>query len=360
MLRSAFLLFSIICLLSINSIQAQSVNIESVNAYWKIVDRLKLGDTLSRDAWNAFLNLEGNKIYVRNQNFSEKFLDNYRKTLQYVYNPKNEAKLKKMMDDKLNNWMAYKVNQYKANQADLKEYVSHLEKPAYLDSIYSKAWGWLPKRLHTKSPNTKIFIIAIDNDALVDQGQVVFTLWSVYNQDKLKYGILGGHEMHHVLRKPVHFEVSPSEQGLFYFLQAILNEGSADMIDKKYSFDNPDDVIYEYQLDELLLTKTDSIIKEIDLTIQEMSRTNGLTFPTIQQIRKLMNYSSGHNPGYYMADITVRNGYRNQLIENIQNPFQFMYLYNKAAKKDKAKPPLLSSRSIDYLKELEKKYWKKL
>lgn len=34
------------------------------------------------------------------------------------------------MDDKLNNWMAYKINQYKENEDALKEYVSHLDKPA--------------------------------------------------------------------------------------------------------------------------------------------------------------------------------------------------------------------------------------
>jgi hypothetical protein len=351
-------LFIVIIFLFTNSIKAQSVNIESVNAYWKIVDRLKQGDTLSRAAWKDFLNLEGNKIYVQNQNFSENFLESYRKTLQYVYNLKNEDKLKKMMDDKLNNWMAYKINQYKANEDELKQYVSHLEESAYLDSIYLKAWDWLPKKLHTKSPNTQIFIIAIDNDALVDQGRIVFTLWSVYNQDKLKYGILGGHEMHHVLRKPINFDISPSEEGLFYLLQTILNEGSADMIDKKYSFDKAKDVVYEYHFEELLLTKTDSIIREIDTAIQEMSRTNGQKYPSIKQFRILMNYSSGHNPGYYMADIIVKSGYRKELIKNIQNPFQYIILYNKAAKKDKLDPPLFSDVTIDYIKQLEKKYWK--
>lgn len=254
--------------------------------------------------------------------------------------------------------MAYKINQYKANEDVLKKYVSHLEEPAYMDSIYLKAWEWLPKKLHTKSPNTQIFIVAIDNDALVDQGRIVFTLWSVYNQDKLKYGILGAHEMHHVLRKPIDFKVEPSEEGIFYLLQTILNEGSADMIDKKYSFEKADDVVYEYHFDELLLTKPDSIIRVIDTAIQEMAGTKGQKYPTVKQFRNLMNYSSGHNPGYYMADIIVRNGYRKELIKHIQNPFQFIILYNASAKRDKLHPPVFSDTTIDYIKQLQKKYWK--
>lgn len=355
-LAFSFIIISILCCTS--SIKAQSVNIEAVNAYWQLVDGLKKGDTLSKDAWNTFLDLEGNKLYLKNQNFSASFLENYRKTLQFVYNPKNADKLKNMMDDKLNNWMAYKINQYKANEDVLKNYVSHLEEPAYLASIYAKAWAWLPRKLHTKSPGTKIYIIAIDNDALVDQGRIIFTLWSVYNQDKLKYGILGGHEMHHVLRKPVGFDVGPSEEGLSYFLQAVQNEGTADMIDKNHSFEKAENVVYEYNFDELLLTQPDRIIQEIDTAIQEMARTKGQNAPSIKQVRNLMNYSSGHNPGYYMADLIVRNGYRKQLIQNIQNPFAFIFLYNKAAKREHAQAPIFSEASIDYLRAMEKKYWK--
>lgn len=90
MLKLVSSVFIVLLFCFSNSSRTQSVNTESVNAYWKLVDRLKQGDTLSRDAWNTFLNLERNRIYVKNQNFSESFLDGYRKTLQYVYNPKNE------------------------------------------------------------------------------------------------------------------------------------------------------------------------------------------------------------------------------------------------------------------------------
>ena len=341
-----------------NFAKAQQINTASVNAYWQITDQLKRGDTLSKAAWKSFLELEGNRLYVQNQNFSEEFLENYRKTLQFVYNPKNEVRLKKMMDNKFNYWQAYKINQYKANEQELRKYVSHLQEPAYLDSMYAKSWEWLPERLHVKSPDTKIFIIGIDNDALVEKGTIVFTLWNVYCQDKLKYGILAGHEMHHVLRKPIDFEIKPNEEGVFYALQSVLNEGSADMIDKKYSFDKTREVVYEYHFDELLLTRPDSIVKQIDTTLQVMSKSNGKDFPTVKYFRNLMNHTSGHNPGYYMADIIVRNGYRKQLIDNIQNPFYFIKLYNKAAKRDKSHPAVFSDVTIDYIKKLETKYWK--
>jgi hypothetical protein len=71
-----------------------------------------------------------------------------------------------------------------------------------------------------------------------------------------------------------------------------------------------------------------------------------------------MNYTSGHNPGYFMADIIVREGYKKLLIENVQDPFYFITLYNKAAKKDKNRPPVFSAVAMRYCKQLKKKYWK--
>ena len=55
----------------------------------------------------------------------------------------------------------------------------------------------------------------------------------MYIQENLKEGLLGGHEMHHNLRKPKTFENIPEHQkGIMYVLNAIVNEGTADMIDK--------------------------------------------------------------------------------------------------------------------------------
>ncbi|MDB5150227.1 MAG: hypothetical protein JWQ57_4247 [Mucilaginibacter sp.] len=338
---------------------AQHVNTDALEAYWRLIEPLKKGDTLSRDKWEAFLKLPGNKQYVANQNFSPWFLETYRKALQTAYMPQNAGKLKKMMEHPFDNWIVYKANQYKINEAALKAYSAGLKKPAYLDSMYKQAWAWLPKRLQTKSPSTNIFFIGIDNDAIVQGDTIVFTTWSAYNDDILKYGILGGHELHHVLRKGIDFgEVKPAHEALLYLLCNVLNEGTADMVDKKTELNNLDKIPAEFHYDDMLLNHPDSIIKQIDTAMRVLSDTKDAKSMTVKQARKLINYSSGHDPGYYMADIIVRNGFKNELLEHIQNPFYFIYLYNKAAKKDKQRPPVISDKAITYCKALEKMYWK--
>ncbi|MBS1566411.1 MAG: hypothetical protein JST39_18655 [Bacteroidetes bacterium] len=69
----------------------------------------------------------------------------------------------------------------------------------------------------------------------------------------------------------------------------------------------------------------------------------------------LPGYSSGHMPGLYMVNIIRRNGLEKALISHNDNPFSFFYLYNEAAKKDDAKPPVFSAATISYLQQLEKR-----
>jgi hypothetical protein len=249
---------------------------------------------------------------------------------------------------------------YKANEDALKQYEKQLQQPGYVTALYQNAWPWLPGHLRQKDTAVVIHFLGIENDAIAGNGLIIATLWTAYNQDKLKMGILGGHEMHHVLRKGVSFSnVAACDKGLLYVLSSILNEGTADMVDKPFDIAADDQLPYGSQLKDFELFQADSIVKQVDTTIIKMAQSGGETFTTEKQYRNLIRWTSGHCPGYYMADIIVRNGYKKQLLENIQNPFYFVYLYNKAAKKDKQKPPVLSAVSIDYIKALEKKYWGK-
>jgi hypothetical protein len=354
------IILSIILLFGFNTVSlAQQIHTDELDAYWKITDQLRKGDTLNRDTWNTFLELPGVKKYVKNQAFDVGFLERYRKAMQTVYMPQYADKVKKMMEHPFDYWIYYKINQYQEHETELRAYARRLQEPAYLDSMYKRTWAWLPKRLQKKSPSTSVFFINFDNDAIAQGDSIVFTLWCGYNCDKLNYGMLGGHEFHHILRgQAINASIKPADEGIMYALLCIVNEGTADMVDKNYELNNEKLLPTEYRPDDLLLTHPDSIIKQIDTAMQVMIDTKEATFKTERQYRKLTNYSSGHDPGFYMANIIVRNGYQQKLIEHVQSPFYFVYLYNKAAKKDKQHPPVFSDKAIGYVKILEKRYWK--
>lgn len=341
---------------------AQKIDTSPLDAYWKLIEPLKHGDSLSVSDWKIFLQIESNQIYVENQGFDKDYFERLRKAIQVVYMPKYDsllqARLVAINIDPTSYWLTYKVYVYKAHEQELKKYVTQIVKPPYLDSIYKNAFNWLPKRLQKKDTSVSISFLGIENDAIAGGGIIISTLWSAYNQDKLKMGILNGHEMHHVLRQGIEFKnVSENDKGIMYVLKNILNEGTADMIDKSYDIAHEDELPIGCRFKDFVLFQADSIVKQIDTSLINMAQSQGKIFKTEKNYRDLLRWTSGHCPGYYMTDIIVRNGYKKRLLQNIQNPFYFIYLYNKAAKRDKTKPPMLTEASINYIKLMEQKYW---
>lgn len=350
-----------VCFWSLSA-QSQTINTAPLDAYWKMTEPLKHGDSLTPEVWKDFLKIEANQVYIQNQGFDSAYIEALRKNIEYVYMPKYDsllsARLKDIQRDPATHWLTYKVYVYKKYEDVLKKYEQQLHDPAYIDSIYINAWQWLPKRLQKKDTSVTIYLLGIENDAIAGGGTVIATLWSAYNQDKLKPGILIGHEMHHVLRQGIAFKnVSATEKGILYFLSSVLNEGTADMIDKSFELAHEKELPMEFQFSDFELYQADSILRQVDTALLHMANSNGQLFKTEKEYRNLVKWSSGHCPGYYMTDIIVRNGFKDQLLGNIQNPFYFIYLYNRAARKDPQKPPVFSQASIAYIKKMEKQYW---
>ena len=345
-----------------NLAKAQTIDFEPLNAYWKLTEPLKKGDSLSVVNWQKFLDIESNKIYIQNQGFGNDYLERLRKTIQIVYMPKYEDILNKRVQaidkDPSSYWLTYKVYVYKKYEKELKAFQAQLITPTYIPLIYKNAFEWLPKRLQTKDGKIDIHFLGIENDAIAGDGIVIVTLWTLYNQDKLKLGGLLGHEMHHVLRKPFKFSTTEKQDlGIMYFIKAVLNEGTADMIDKVINIAHNDELPMGMSYKDFELFQADSIVTQVDSNLMMMQKSEGKIFKNEKNYRDLIRWTSGHCPGYYMTDIIIRQGYKKRLMENIQNPFKFIYLYNKAAKKDKKKPHVFSDKSIKYVKMMEKKYW---
>lgn len=364
-MKKNFLFFSLITFLLTFSTfaKAQSFHTEALDAYWKMIEPLKKGDSLSKETWNKFLDLDANKIYIKNQGFDKNYLERLRKSVEVVYMPQNAEILAKRIEaiekDPSTYWLTYKVYVYKKYEKELKEFQSTVGTPQYLEASYKNTFKWLPKNLQVKDPEIKIYLLGIENDAIAGSSGLVLTLWNLYNNDKIQLGGLLGHEMHHYLRNPFDYKnIAKEDEGLMYFLNVILNEGSADLIEKPTNIAHNDEIPYGLQIRDFLLPQADSIVKVAKQYIEEMKFSDGKNFKTEKDYRNLVKWTSGHNPGYFMADIIVRNGYRNQLLKNIKNPFQFIHLYNKAAKKDSKKPPMFSDSAIQYVQMMEKKYWK--
>ena len=76
------------CLLLITGAgRAQTINVDAVTRYWQITDGLRQNQPLTDQVWQEFLEIPGNKIYVRGI-YSAADLVRYRKAIEVVYMPR--------------------------------------------------------------------------------------------------------------------------------------------------------------------------------------------------------------------------------------------------------------------------------
>lgn len=136
-------------------------------------------------------------------------------------------------------------------------------------------------------------------------------------------------------------------------LEVTLNEGSADLIDKKY-MTKKDTILLPFQrYFNTFFEEGKHLLPQIDSLLQLSAK--GSTF-TVRQFLNGTVFTEGHVPGTYMAHYIEKNQLKSQLVAHINDPFYFYLLYNEAAKKDPSKPYVFSKASVAYITKLRKKY----
>ena len=332
--------------------QAQTINVAAVTRYWEITDGLRQDKPLTDQVWQEFLEIPGNKIYVRGI-YSAADLVRYRKAIEVVYMPRYDSLRRARLQAKV--WYYMMVNDYKEHEPEYRKLLASIKDNAVsLDLMYQKAYQYLPARNHTKVADLNIYYEALGNDATAQDEGLFYSLRAVRDANEAGAGILEGHEIHHKLRTGKNFgPIAPDDQGLMEIMFSIQNEGLADLIDKSVTVNMPGDPrgIREWALD-----PAPAFIHQMDSAVQ--ARALGGPPATGRFYRRLSNGSNGHVPGFFMSGTIQRNGYVKQLIAAADDPFAFFYLYQKAARKDKTHPPRFSEAAMRYMKTLERKYAK--
>ena len=328
------------------SASAQGINMEAVTKYWELTDSLKQNKPITDAQWEHFININGNKTYASSE-FDSVRLARYRKAIEIAYMPANDSLLQARLRAK--DWYVILAKRYKDEEAQLKIYLANItEKPDYFNRAYQYVYEYLPARSQHRVKDIKLYYNCLSNDAISGADGLFFSLLSVIDNSKTKTGTLEAHELHHRLREEINIskKQDPKNAGLLWAIHNIPNEGIADMIDK--TWEKPEDI------KEWLIDSAPATIKSLDSCIMVLA-LNTDSVQTEKYYRNLLKRTTGHMPGFYMAQMIVKNGYKQQMIDGSDDPFVFFYLYNHAAAKDAAHPVVFSATSIAYLQMLERR-----
>ncbi|MDO1450239.1 hypothetical protein Q0590_28420 [Rhodocytophaga aerolata] len=328
-------------------------NTEALQHYFPFVEQLKKDQPLSDSLWQTFLSQAGNRIYIESNNLPQSYLEEYRQKLELVYRPSMDSLLQsKLPTDP----MLSAIHRYKTQEPNLKEHMAWLEKTDLLDTMLSHARKFLPKRLQALPFQPQIYYTSLGSEGSASEREVIISLLTSYDLDRIKAGAFGGHEIHHFLRKSKAIKpLADAHKGLYYALDAMLNEGLADLVDKPYFLNEQSDWDQKDIYQSYLLDKAPAVIIALNEIVEKLAQSEE-SYLDERQYRQLLENSVGHIPGYYMAKTIKDNGLLNRLIEQADNPFTFVALYNKAAKRAGYGAPLFSGQTIVYLRKLEQNY----
>ena len=118
----------------------QTINATAAERYFEITDSLRGGTPISDELWESFIALEGNKQYINNQGFSQRYLNQLRRDLEVVYMPQHDSLLQTRLKDPQQNYGTYLINFYKKNEVQLRAYLQEImaNEAGYLSALYAQ------------------------------------------------------------------------------------------------------------------------------------------------------------------------------------------------------------------------------
>jgi hypothetical protein len=347
-----------------NNLVAQNLNIESATKFWELVDIVKKDNSISDSLWREYRNVKANSLWFGMAiQLDKNYEPFYKNAIEIVFKPSNKFKrdsilaiTKNSPRNIQNTFIIGLYENYFLKETAIREFYKKVSGTAYLDTIYKIASKMLPKKYvkpTEKLRTLNIYIHCIENGANATKHGIIFSMAGLYNFENINFGTMGAHELHHLLRtSKLKNTIQNNHKFAVDIMESCLNEGSADMLNLLPVIDKPDFA----SLRDMTLNSSEDKIRTIDKCFTEQYIDTS-KIQTSEEVSKLFNYLGGHNPGYFMAQTIMKNGYANEFTEIVDNPFAFFLLYQKSSKKDKSKPPTFSKTTIKFIKNLEKMYY---
>ncbi|MCK8495229.1 hypothetical protein M0L20_25385 [Spirosoma sp. RP8] len=221
----------------------------------------------------------------------------------------------------------------------------------------------LPQKWKNCFPAPRVDFILYNYDGSAREYGITMDLLMAYDMETYRPGAFLGHELFHYALfycriKLRHFKSVPQDQqAAFVAINGISEEGIADLIDKPFVlFDKQSPYREKEAFLTLYETQSSSCIAKLNQAFEQLADRAGEPFTSFSYWNSIV-LATGHVPGMFMGRLIQQQGLTNELIQHIENPFAFFYLYNKAARKSLMGAPAFSAKALRFLKSMEKRHY---
>lgn len=350
----ARILITLLAVSAASSMQAQPYNAQPCYQFWRLTDQLRRGIRPSMQAWDSLRRADG----YRRKSISDKAWRTFVDQVTLVYSPGNEAVTEdKQKTDLALQWIA----RYAREESKLKQYVIQLQGNPAMDSATSYVRQWLPAPWKHRFPRPRVDLVLYDYDGSASNYGITMDLLAFYDTEQIKPGSYLNHELlHYALAycriKARRFKyVPPEHQAVFTALNGISEEGIADLIDKPYLlFNKASNWLLKDTVMAIYTNQSKAFVHRLNEGLEKLA--DGAREPYTRSVYWKNATMPDHIPGLYMGRLIKQGGLTDKLIKQLDNPFAFYRLYNKAVRRGSSHDPMLSKKAIRFIGWLERKY----
>jgi hypothetical protein len=336
------------------------INTKSLDAYWEITKKIKSGELVTEQDWETLLASDGYRLYIKNNGIDVSTVNIFKEKLTAACLLEENDSLSALY--KKDRWVQQLARTISL-QSETTEHVDKLQTMSYLDSMKVLAYKYLPVRLiQFEYQDPTIYFLVFDYDGSANIDGIFMNPLLSFDLDQPKIGAFAAHELHHFImdqysKNQHQSHIDSTDRGAIWAIKNVANEGIANMVDKKYVLSEASN----YQDKEWYLEKlkvAPKSVEEINSSLEKLSSFADSKLYGAGYWQGVI-LGNGHFPGYFMACAIEDAGFHEELKQTVDNPFQFFFLYNKAARSAGNKYPVFSDQAISLLRDFEKKYFVK-
>lgn len=336
------------------AVHSQQLNFEPCYAFWKLTDRLREGVKLTAEDWQQVKETDGYK------RVNKAAWNQFVQQVTLVYSPGNQECIQQEMKKDRS---LQRIIRYEKEEARLKNYIATIDQLHLMDSAMGYTKRMLPQKWKNCFPAPKVDFILYNYDGSAREYGITMDLLMSCDMETYRPGAFLGHELLHYALfycriKLRHFKVVPQEQqAAFGAINGISEEGIADLIDKPFVlFDEQSPYREKEAFLSLYQTQSSVCIAKLNQAFEQLADQAREPYTSFSYWNSIV-LATGHVPGMYMGRLIQQQGLTDELIQHIDNPFVFFYLYNKAARKAANGSPEFSQKALRFLKSMEKRHY---
>ena len=367
-MNKIFLIGLLILCANINISIAQTVDLTSVDEFFKVTSTLKEGKKISVEQWKAFDSSGGYRKYAERED--KRRINIIKSSINIVFDNSSKAEKDSILgipEKDLNNNIALWVKKHmlinyldiKDNFDSIKSFRENYDFNAFIGKTIKRLSSFLGEPIDTSFRFKTVYFHFMEADGSNVSEGIFIDFNKIYKETEEQRIDFLAHEFFHNYRENYENHDFNYKNDLNHCIDFIQNEGIADLIDKSEGYEKY--FTKEGESSEMveiwvnLYNQAQEDLERLQNLIMKYSKGVISEKVMVDGIIEIVKYN-GHPIGFFMANHIVSAGYKNEMLKTFYNPYEFYSLYNNAAKEQNLFQ--LSDEFMNYLKELTKEYYR--